>query len=271
MKLSSLSIFFPAFNDSKTIAGLVREATKVAQHLTDDFEIVVANDGSSDNTREILGEIEASNERVRAIHHESNRGYGAALISGFAHSTKEWVFYTDGDAQYDVRDLLLLAKHATPGIGLVNGYKVSRADGWCRRIIGHLYHRTVKFIFGLPVRDTDCDFRLIHRSFVLKLHLESDSGAICVELIQKLHAHGCRIVELPVAHYQRVFGKSEFFRLHRISYTLSQLLRLWWELFVRARLQKISYASLFRPEIYYGGIMALAILAMLNSKSWIGF
>lgn len=225
-----ISAFFPAYNDGGTIASMVLSALIVLRELTPDYEVIVVNDGSSDYTKEILDELEKRYERVRVIHHEKNKGYGGALRSGFSSATKDFVFYTDGDAQYDVRDFKNLWEAMGEGVDVVNGYKVSRSDALYRVIIGRMYHWLAKLAFGLRLRDVDCDFRLIRRAVFDKVHLESDSGVICVEMMKKIQDAGFKIVEVPVRHYHRAYGGSQFFNPRRIFQALSGLFKLWWQL-----------------------------------------
>lgn len=227
-----LSIFFPAYNDSGTIASLVIEARVTAQKLTQDFEIIVVNDGSEDHTAEIVDELARTYPEVRVIHHPKNRGYGGALRSGFSGATKELIFYTDGDAQYDPAELELLWPRMVDGVDVVNGYKISRSDPMHRIIIGRVYHHTVKLLFGLKVRDVDCDFRLLRRSVFDRISLEHNSGVICLELMKKLTDAECVIAEVPVHHYHRVFGKSQFFNFPRLWHTAQDVLKLWYKLVV---------------------------------------
>jgi glycosyltransferase involved in cell wall biosynthesis len=227
-----LSIFFPAYNDSGTIASLVITARTTAQSLTDNFEIIVVNDGSADRTAEIADELAHTYPEVRVIHHPKNRGYGGALRSGFAGATKDLIFYTDGDAQYDPSELAALWPRMTADVDVVNGYKISRSDPMHRIIIGRVYHHTVKLLFGLKVRDVDCDFRLIRRSVFDRITLEKSSGVICLELMKKLTDANCRIAEVPVHHYHRAFGKSQFFNFPRLWHTAQDVLKLWVELVV---------------------------------------
>jgi glycosyltransferase involved in cell wall biosynthesis len=154
-----------------------------------------------------------------------NRGYGAALRSGFSSATKDWVFYTDGDGQYDVADLPDLVAEVS-GVDVVNGQKISRSDCWYRIWIGKAYAALVQDIFDLPIKDIDCDFRLMRSSLLKQLDLISDSGSICVELVSGLDRLGARFREVPVLHYSRQFGKSEFFQLSRIIRTVYQLIQL---------------------------------------------
>lgn len=230
--MPSLSIFFPAYNDSGTIASLVITARATAQKLTDDFEVIVVNDGSADHTAEIADELAHTYPEVRVVHHPKNRGYGGALRSGFGASTKDLIFYTDGDAQYDPAELEALWPEMVPGVDIVNGYKISRSDPMHRIIIGRVYHHTVKLLFGLTVRDVDCDFRLIRRSVFDRVQLEHNSGVICLELMKKITDAGFRIAEVPVHHYHRAFGKSQFFNFPRLWHTAQDILKLWVKLVI---------------------------------------
>lgn len=230
-----LTIFFPAYNDSGTIASLVIAAVQTASRLTPDFEVLVINDGSTDATAEIIDELSRIYPQVRAIHHEKNRGYGGALRTGFASATKDWIFYTDGDAQYDPREMTRLWETMSESVDLVNGYKISRSDPLHRIIIGRLYHHTVKWLFGLTVRDVDCDFRLMRRRMFDRVTLEKSSGVICLEMMKKITDAGFSIVEVPVHHYHRAYGKSQFFNFGRLVRTAADVFKLWRELVLRRR------------------------------------
>jgi glycosyltransferase involved in cell wall biosynthesis len=228
-----LSIFFPAYNDAGTIASLVLVAHMTARELADDHEVIVVEDGSPDHTGALLDEMARHFPWLKVVHHERNRGYGGALRTGFATASKELVFYTDGDAQYDPREMTRLWEAFSPAVDFVNGYKISRNDPLHRVVIGRLYHWFVKLSFGLRLRDVDCDFRLLRRSVFDKVTLTRSSGVICVELMKKVQDHGYRIAEVPVHHFHRSYGKSQFFNFPRVARTLGDLARLWWELVVR--------------------------------------
>src|SRR5438105_5590923 len=224
---AGLSVFFPAYNDSGTIASMVIRTVKTASELTSDFEVIVVDDGSADSTAEIADELARTSPQVRAVHHPINRDYGAALQTGFRSATKELIFYTDGDAQYDPAELKVLWQKMAPGVDLVNGYKISRSDPLHRIVIGRVYHYIVSILFGLTVRDVDCDFRLMRRSIFEKINLEKTSGVICLEMMKKIHDGGFRLVEVPVHHYHRTSGKSQFFNFPRIAKTAVAVLGLW--------------------------------------------
>lgn len=209
------------------------KAFSVLSDYTHDFEVVVVNDGSHDDTGAVLARLqEEYGPRLRVVTHEVNRGYGGALRSGFAAATKELVFYTDGDGQYDVGELPKLLERMAPGVGLVNGYKLERQDPWHRILIGKLYNSFARRIFRIRLRDIDCDFRLIRRSLLDDIRLTSTSGTICVELVRKLEMSPLRVVEVGVHHYPRLHGRSQFFRVRSLVKTFLQLTRLYWRLVV---------------------------------------
>jgi glycosyltransferase involved in cell wall biosynthesis len=236
MERISLTAFFPAYNDQHTIENIVRTAAQEIASVTDDFEILIINDGSKDDTAAIADRLAAEFPFVRAIHHPRNLGYGAALITGFKNASKDLIFYTDGDGQYDVREIHNLLAQLRPNIDLVNGYKVKRSDAWYRVWIGALYRRTMRLVFALSISDVDCDFRLLRRRIFDTITLESTSGVICVEMARKFDVAGFRMTEVPVSHYPRLHGHSEFFRIRHLSHTLKGLIRVWWSLVVSRRL-----------------------------------
>ena len=226
-----LSVFFPAYNDAQSIPGLVQKTfATLAEHATD-YEVIVVNDGSQDDTGAVLRQLAATyGPHLRIVEHPVNRGYGAALRSGFAAATKEFVFYTDGDGQYDVTELPLLLEKLDPTVGLVNGFKLERHDPWHRVCIGTIYNQFARLLFGIRLRDIDCDFRLIRRELLQQLNLESDTGTICVELVRKIELTRWKVVEVGVHHYPRLHGRSQFFRLPSLFRTFRQLLALYCKL-----------------------------------------
>ena len=249
-KPAGLSVFFPAYNDSGTIASMVIRAVKAAAELTPDYEVIVVNDGSSAATAQIADELARTYPHVRVVHHPKNRGYGGALQTGFRSATKDFIFYTDGDAQYDPGEIAALWARMTPDADLVNGYKISRSDPWHRIVIGRLYHHTVSLLFGLKVRDVDCDFRLMRRAIFERIDLQKTSGVICLEMMKKIQDAGFRIVEVPVHHYHRAFGRSQFFNVRRIFKTAVDVFRLWFALVIRRRHRRVVtplYSSSPRP------------------------
>jgi glycosyltransferase involved in cell wall biosynthesis len=196
----------------------------------------VVDDGSRDQTGIILDRLARELPYLRVIHHNKNMGYGNALISGFRNAGKDLIFYTDGDGQYDVREIHTLLANLAPGIDLVNGYKIRRADAWYRIWLGTLYRLAMNRLFGLSIRDVDCDFRLFRRYIFQRISLESPSGVICVEMAKKFELAGFRMAEVPVSHYPRKYGRSEFFRFRHLLFTFCGLSKIWWNLILFPKL-----------------------------------
>jgi glycosyltransferase involved in cell wall biosynthesis len=231
----SVSAFFPCYNDEHSIPVMVHDVRRSLVDAVDDFEIIVVDDGSADGSFEVLTAIAAEVPELRVVRHDVNRGYGGALLSGFAAATKEWIFYTDGDAQYDAGEITRCIAAVTADVDVVQGFKIGRGDPWYRKLIGRAYHHVVKFMFRLPVRDTDCDFRFIHSRVMEKVELTSTSGVICVEMMHAFDRAGVRFVEVGVSHHARPYGRSQFFRIRAIARSAKQLMALWWRVTVRRR------------------------------------
>jgi glycosyltransferase involved in cell wall biosynthesis len=210
------------------MGSMIHFTVQTAEKLGLDYEINIIDDGSDAHTLELLDEIQNRFDNVGVVYHEENKGYGGALRSGFMAGTKEWIFYTDGDAQYDVREMENLIDEISDGVDVVQGYKITRHDPLHRIIIGRIYHTIVKITFGLKLRDVDCDFRLIRRSVFDAIELKSNSGVICAEMMTKIQREGFNIKEVPVHHFQRAHGKSQFFNFRRIARVVWQLQKLWW-------------------------------------------
>jgi len=232
-KLSSITAFFPCYNDAGTIPTMIIRALQTLREVTDDYEVIVINDGSVDDSARVLEEMEQHYGPLRVIYRTRPSGYGGVLRAGFAAATKDWIFYTDGDAQYDARELALLADAVSGGVDMVNGYKIKRRDPFHRVVIGLAYQYFVKVAFGLVIRDVDCDFRLMRRSIFDRVTLESTTGTITFEMVKKIQDAGFRIVEVPVHHWYRQYGQSQFFNFPRVARTLIAMVGWWWRLVVK--------------------------------------
>ncbi len=232
MHPKNISVFFPAYNDAGTIPTMIIRALQTLPEVSDDYEVIVINDGSTDDTGRVLDEMSRLYPHLRVIHHSQPSGYGGVLRAGFAAAQKEWIFYTDGDAQYDSRELALLARAAGDGVDMAQGYKIKRHDPFHRIVIGWLYQYFVKFVFNLSIRDVDCDFRLMRRSIFDRVKLESTTGTITFEMVKKIQDAGYHIVEVPIHHWYRQYGLSQFFNFPRVFRTLVALIGWWWRLVV---------------------------------------
>lgn len=231
-KLPSISVFFPCYNDSKTIGSLVESAFGVLQNLTNNYEVIVVDDGSKDESRTVLKVLAKKYKKLKLVFHKKNKGYGGALKSGFAESEKDLVFYTDGDGQYDVSELPLLYSLMTPDVNFVNGIKMRRSDAPHRVFFGNLHKFANRWLFWLPIYDVDCDFRLIRRGIIKSIKLDSNSGSICIELVKKAERAGAVFRQVSVHHYDRKYGQSQFFKLPKIIATYIDIATLWIKLMV---------------------------------------
>ena len=229
----SISGFFPFLNDWGTIGSLVLGLDASLKQIASEYEILIIDDGSNESAKDILKSLEKAFPKVKVITHQKNRGYGGALRSGFENAKYDWIFYTDGDAQYDPREIKLLVEKIGPEIDVINGYKIKRSDPFYRKITGKCYQYVVKIMFKVPIRDTDCDFRLIRRSVFQKIKLQENTGLICIEMIRKISDAGFKFIEVPVHHYWRTSGKSQFFNLVRVGQVVIGLIGLWYRLVIK--------------------------------------
>lgn len=228
--LDSLSIFFPCYNDAGTIGDLIAAALRVAEQISYDYEVLVIDDKSADNSRAVIEDLLVCYPKLKAVFHERNRGYGGVLKTGFAAASKKFIFYTDGDGQYSPLELAGMACEMTDDVHAVNGFKIRRDDSWYRLLLGIMYNRFIRSVFGIKMREVNCDFRLIRRSVFNHIELESENGAVCTELVKKIEKNGFVIIDVPVHHFPRLYGSSQFFNFRNINQTIRELMIFWWKL-----------------------------------------
>jgi glycosyltransferase involved in cell wall biosynthesis len=206
----ALSYFFPAHNEEANLEGLVAEALAVLPTLADRFEIIAVDDGSRDATPQLADQLAAAHAEVRVVHHELNRGYGAALRSGFAAASYPLICFTDGDRQFKVEDLGRLVERmsAADGPDVVVGYRLKRADPLIRLLYARGYRLALRIFYGLAVRDPDCACKLFQREALEGIRLESRGAFLTAELLIKLKQRGRRLVETGVPHYPRTAGSA---------------------------------------------------------------
>jgi len=211
-KLSSLSIFMPFFNDEGTVFRAIVLAYAVGHQVTDDLEVIAIHGGRSrDKTWQALQVARRKFPKLRLINKVNNKIGYAVIKYGFATAKKDWVFYTDGDLQYDLRELnKLVVAQLNTGADVINGYKLLRAEGGWRELLGESWSWFITRYHRFPIRDIDCDFRLIRRSFLQGAHFSAMGAEILEELITHLQKQGARFVEIPVAHYPRQYGHSNY-------------------------------------------------------------
>lgn len=223
----SLSVILPAHNEEVAIAGTVRGVVTTLAGWLEDFEVIVVNDGSKDQTKAIVEEISATCPRVRLINHPENQGYGAALVSGFESITKELAFFMDSDGQFDIHDL----ERFFPLIDeydAVLGYRMERQDTWMRKLNAWGWKMLVCLVFGLRVHDVDCAFKLYRSKFFYEHRLETRGAMINTEILYKFTRAGYTYTQIGVHHLPRRGGRAT-------GAKLSVITRAFRELFVFAR------------------------------------
>lgn len=205
-KISEISVFFPAYNEEKNIKETVTKALVILPQICDKFEVIVVDDGSTDNTANIVKDIAAKNSHVRLISHGVNKGYGAGLKTGFYSARFSWICFTDSDGQFDFADIKKFLAYCNDN-DLVIGYRQKRAEGVIRKLNAKAWAMLIRLLFGLKVRDLDCGFKLVKKEVIDKIpKLESEGAMISAELLVKAKKMGFKIVEVPVKHYPRRKG-----------------------------------------------------------------
>jgi len=228
-RLSGLSASFPAHNEEDNVVPMIESLLAVLPRFADRFEIIVVDDGSHDRTNERASAIAARDDRVRVVRHPVNRGYGAAVWTGLTSGTLDYAFFTDGDRQFDVEQIADLIPRLRDH-DVVVGYRVDRKDHFIRLVNAHAWNWLVRLLFGVPVRDVDCAFKLFRRSALAGLEISSGGAMFSAELIARLGVRGARIVEVPVRHLPRETGSSSGGNLKVIARAFRELFLLYREL-----------------------------------------
>jgi len=208
-KIEKLSVFFPAYNEQAHIAKTVSSAKKVLVNLAEKWEIIIVNDGSTDNTLKVATKLSQSDKRVSIVNHNNNRGYGASFKSGFYNSRYPWIAFTDSDGQFDFSEITkFISKQKETNADIVIGYYKKRKVSFGKILTSKMWEYLVFFLFGLKVKDIDCGFKLVSKKVIDALpNLESERGAfISSEFLIKARKKGFKIVEIPVSHYPRISG-----------------------------------------------------------------
>lgn len=228
-KLKELSVFFPFYNEEANIAAQTKQALKIIPQFAEKFEIILVDDGSADKTGQIGQKLAADHPNVVLVSHSKNRGYGGALKSGFRKAKYEWIFFSDGDRQFDLKEIGRLLPFADQA-DLVIGYRQKRADTPIRLINAKLFNLLIRLLFGLKVTDIDCAFKLIKKEVVNSLELKSDGALISSELLIKAQKAGYKIAQTPVSHYPRKIGSPTGANPRVIFKAFYDIFALWREL-----------------------------------------
>jgi len=228
-KLKELSVFFPFYNEEANIAAQTKQALKIIPQFAKKFEIILVDDGSADKTGPIGQKLAADHPNVVLVSHQKNRGYGGALKSGFRKAKHEWIFFSDGDRQFDLKEIGKLLPQ-TNQADLVIGYRQKRADTPIRLVNAKLFNLLIRLLFGLKVTDIDCAFKLIKKEVVDSLELKSDGALISSELLIKAQKAGFKIAQTPVSHYPRKIGSPTGANPRVIFKAFYDIFTLWREL-----------------------------------------
>lgn len=240
MNKLSLSVVLPAYNEEAVIGATVRAVVDFVSTLTDDYEVIVVNDGSRDRTREIVEELGRENPAVRCVSHARNRGYGAALGTGFAAATRELVFLTDGDKQFEIRELALFLPLIEQA-DLVIGYRDPRRDPLIRRLNGWGWNALVNLLFGYTARDVDGAFKLFRRRVLDHVQVHATGATFSAEFLIKARRLGFRIVEHRASHFPRPAGQPTGARPGVIARAFREL--LWLRLNLEQELARLAPAN----------------------------
>jgi len=221
----SLSVFFPCYNEAENVEKVVRNAAEVLASLVADWEIIIVNDGSADQTGAIADRLAADNPRIRAVHHPTNKGYGAALATGFTEATKELVFYTDGDGQFDFSEINRLLD-CIEEADIVSGYRRKRQDSLIRRINGAGWSWLSQRLLGFRCRDVNSAFKLYKREIFDRIEIKSTSALVNAEILARAVRTGYTIKTVPVVHFPRKAGEQTGAKLSVIFRAFCELLKL---------------------------------------------
>jgi len=226
--LSELSVVIPVHDEEGAITEVLDLVRRAAPRAAGRWEIIIVDDGSTDGTPGVLRALAAADSRVRVVRHGTNRGYGAALRSGFAAARFEWVFFTDGDGQLDPGQLPEAVMALGDADGVV-GYRLRRSESWVRRANTALWNAAVRALLGVPVRDLNCAFKLLPRRVLAPESLRTTGAVISAEILARASRAGCRFAEIPVAHRPRLLGRPSGARPGVVLRAAWELPRLcWW-------------------------------------------
>ena len=229
LPVRSISVFFPCYNEEANVENTTVAALKMCRRLFPDFEIIIVNDGSKDRTGEIAERLAATHPEVRAVHNSPNRGYGGALQRGFRECRKEWVFYTDGDGQFDFEEmdriLPLLAR-----FDIVSAYRLDRRDPLIRKLNAFCWTTLVNIMFRFRVRDVDCAFKIYPRQLFDEIEMKSNSALIDTEVLARASRLGYTIGQVGVHHFPRLAGTQTGAQFTTILRAFRELFALWREI-----------------------------------------
>ena len=228
--MKGLTIFFPVYNDEATVKSVALKALSVADALGEEYEVLIIDDGSPDSSGEIARQLSNEYPRIRLIAHDQNRGYGAALKTGFSNAKYDWICATDGDDEYDLRDLFRLWRHKDFYDALIT-FRYVRMYSNKRVAISVIYNIILRVVFRTRFRDISTGLRLVSKRALEPISLTSNSPFIGSELAIKLQLEGFRVGEIGIQTFPRKLGKGSSTSLSNIYLTILDILRVYKEVF----------------------------------------
>lgn len=232
MKKYSISAFFPAHNEARNVEKLIKAADSALHEIASKYEIIIIDDGSTDGTTQVVRQIARKNRRVRLVRHERNRGYGAALRTGFLNARYDLVFFSDADNQFNLKEIPLLV-FGIDDVDLVTGWRYNRQDSRYRKWNAWGWRMLVRLLFGLRLKDIDCAFKLFRRDSLANIdiaHIESGGAMVNTEILVRMKKARMKIKEVPVTHFTREFGEQSGAKLKVILRAFRELVQLYGKL-----------------------------------------
>jgi glycosyltransferase involved in cell wall biosynthesis len=258
-----ISLVLPAHNEEPNIRAVVEEASRVLPTAFSDYEVIVVNDGSKDRTLEIAQALASENSHVRVVNHPVNKGYGAALTSGFNAATGDFIMFMDSDRQFDINDIHRLTPYVED-YDIVAGYRIKRNDPAHRLLNAKIFGLAVRLLFDINIKDIDCAFKVM-RSEVLKgINLESPGALINTEILAKAKVQGCSLTQVGVNHYARLAGEQSGASIKVVFRAFWEMLRLWWRMhsYVPPSGEVVEPPPTWRGFALFGGGAAFGLLVL---------
>jgi glycosyltransferase involved in cell wall biosynthesis len=258
-----ISLVLPAHNEEPNIRTVVEEAAAVLPTAFADYEVIVVNDGSRDRTLEIAQQLSNENPRVVVVNHPINRGYGAALTSGFNAATGDYIMFMDSDRQFDINDIHNLTPYVEE-YDIVAGYRIKRNDPAHRLLNAALFGMAVRLMFDLQVRDIDCAFKIMHADVLKGINLESPGALINTEILAKAKAQGRTLTQVGVNHYPRLEGEQSGASLKVVFRAFKEIIRLWWRMrsYVPPSGEVVEPPPTWRGYALFGSAAAFGLLVL---------
>jgi glycosyltransferase involved in cell wall biosynthesis len=258
-----ISLVLPAHNEEPNIRAVVEEASRVLPTAFSDYEVIVVNDGSKDRTLEIAQALASENPHVRVVNHPVNKGYGAALTSGFNAATGDFIMFMDSDRQFDINDIHRLTPYVED-YDIVAGYRIKRNDPAHRLLNAKIFGLAVRLLFDINIKDIDCAFKVMRSDVLRGINLESPGALINTEILAKAKVQGCSLTQVGVNHYPRLEGEQSGASIKVVFRAFWEMVRLWWRMhsYVPPSGEVVEPPPTWRGFALFGGGAAFGLLVL---------